>query len=176
MVLCKKFATKCCVYLPKIANCLNCRKRYIQVSISQSRYFSFQPLVGFTFTTSEATGFNLAIEILFFSTIERPAITTSEDMFQSRNRDTFLFNRKGDKVSNRWIFTEVSISQSRYFSFQPYQPEHSKNLDTTGFNLAIEILFFSTAIYWNSDDTCRRGCYFCEWRFLSWQKERQKIR
>ena len=140
MVLCKKFATKCCVYLPKIANCLNCRKRYIQVSISQSRYFSFQLHQGIIRVEDRSV------------------------MFQSRNRDTFLFNCN---LKSRPRIHQYSFNLAIEILF--FSTGNPINHDSIChcFNLAIEILFFSTAIYWNSDDTCRRGCYFCERCFLT---------
>ena len=88
------------------------------------------------------------------------------DLFQSRNRDTFLFKRvigictgeHTERVSisqSRYfsfqvdtVFLEcrinlVSISQSRYFSFQDRRYAVS-SASGSGFNLAIEILFFSS--------------------------------
>ena len=63
-------------------------------------------------------GFNLAIEILLFSGQENPLL----------GHELIL----------------VSISQSRYFSFQAMQNRHSLALLwTSSFNLAIEILLFS---------------------------------
>ena len=116
MVLCKKFATKCCVYLPKIANCLNCRKRYIQVSISQSRYFSFQP-----HKSSDSNPPMPVISIsqsryFSFQPVDAEQRFTTALQFQSRNRDTFLFNTLFCRHNPINAF--VSISQSRYFSFQ----------------------------------------------------------
>ena len=117
-------------------------------------------------------------------------------VFQSRNRDTFLFNTANAFISSQsrpsfnlaieilffstfkhflWArpqYTRFNLAiEILFFSTQSLARQQ---LGLGSFNLAIEILFFSTAIYWNSDDTCRRGCYFCEWRFLSWQKERKK--
>ncbi len=88
--------------------------------------------------------FNLVIEILFFSSLRQtaPMQRLTLNLFQSRNRDTFLF--KG---------AEAYLANVRNFKFQ------SRNRDTflfksfalllvrfvpTGFNLVIEILFFSS--------------------------------
>ena len=64
------------------------------VSISQSRYFSFQVLISLT-----------------------TIVLISCSSFQSRNRDTSLFRARDAHLTEAQQ-TEVSISQSRYFSFQ----------------------------------------------------------
>ena len=115
------------------------------VSISQSRYFSFQG-VPIYFYIQDEMRFNLAIEILFFSS--KPIAFSAAlrnwfqsrnrdtflfkwvvfepkyrvpTLFQSRNRDTFLFKRNSMKML-RIELHRVSISQSRYFSFQECPP------------------------------------------------------
>ena len=62
--------------------------------------------------------------------------------FQSRNRDTSLFRRSQRYNPKRATFT-VSISQSRYFSFQAPKISTHSTAPKRSFNLAIEILLFS---------------------------------
>ena len=123
--------------------CNRCWLHKNYVSISQSRYFSFQ-----------AAAYGIA---------GTPLSTT----FQSRNRDTFLFKFRqyieleNGSASYRFNLAieilffssglwpvdyvprcQVSISQSRYFSFQA-PPRRRVVKVRPCFNLAIEILFFS---------------------------------
>ena len=94
------------------------QQKVMIVSISQSRYFSFQVKERIRLEEQAARGFNLAIEILFFSR-SSPFVPVGLGFpgFQSRNRDTFLFKDVGED-SIESCFLCVSISQSRYFSFQ----------------------------------------------------------
>ena len=92
--------------------------KYTKVSISQSRCFSFQ---GFQFQSTSrrvcGLSFNLAIEMLF--------ISGPRHALQRQRR------------------TNVSISQSRCFSFQAKRNGNCGNGAGSGFNLAIEMLFIS---------------------------------
>ena len=110
------------------------------VSISQSRYFSFQGIEMDVASKKEVAGFNLAIEILLFSGAPSEWIADAPTfLFQSRNRDTSLFRKRVAEGTHHFL---VSISQSRYFSFQghtdiPWQRElqkfQSRNRDTSLF-------------------------------------------
>ena len=94
-----------------------------KVSISQSRYFSFQvhSQRKRAVVSASVPSFNLAIEVLFFSSRER-----KDDASQPR--------------------CQVSISQSRYFSFQDNDDQATVVVFNSGFNLAIEVLFFSSGL------------------------------
>ena len=154
---------------------LNAPHRTIRVvSISQSRNFSFQP----TLPRGCQCGcecFNLAIEKLFFSTLPTGFTFDPASRFQSRNRETFIFNRAG--FIHMGYHSKVSISQSRNFSFQLcFQGFISKHINVSisqsrnfsfqpnwwrwlrvsvyRFNLAIEKLFFSTVALRRSYCTC----------------------
>ena len=67
----------------------------LQVSISESRCFSFQDLIRFSGAGCDLTlyGFNLGIEMLFVSSKYSHRCRGSEALylFQSRNRDAFRF-------------------------------------------------------------------------------------
>ena len=87
-------------------------------------------------------GFNLAIEMLFFSTFEyrfsRRTIPPLVSISQSR-----CFSFQLNVYCKGCIDCVVSISQSRCFSFQPTHTTQTI-LFSSRFNLAIEMLFFST--------------------------------
>ena len=105
--------------------------------------FLFKPDL-WVFYWNNHSSFNLAIEILFFSReiplwVVRGAVHLA---FQSRNRDTFLFKGRLDTRSFVVDYDKVSISQSRYFSFQEGLANETKRFSKR-FNLVIEILFFS---------------------------------
>ena len=131
------------------------------VSISQSRYFSFQGKCSRTEKRvwRPSHCFNLAIEILLFSrentavpgmryTVQvsisqsryfsfqgksiEADLSRFDSAFQSRNRDTSLFKcRRFVGHQHRPVF--VSISQSRYFSFQV------SSVSGAGFSFAVSI-------------------------------------
>ena len=110
-------------------------------------------------------GFNLVIEILFFSSVDCEIVHTTDIMFQSRNRDTFLFkiigecgqameaafqSRNRDTFLFKRDFTDIflkckGVFQSRNrdtFLFKSVQ-DWDENYLIVRFNLVIEILFFS---------------------------------
>ena len=88
----------------------------LDVSISQSRCFSFQEEEA-EINTLLNDCFNLAIEMLFMSGITPSNLSArAVHSFQSRNRDAFQFRTQQIKIiKNNPI---VSISQSRCFSVQ----------------------------------------------------------
>ena len=113
-----------------------------KVSISQSRYFSFQAFSQVIIGAKKIGFQSRNRDTFLFKYVAIPTASSDRDRaFQSRNRDTFLF--KWGYVRSGEFGVRVSISQSRYFSFQD-------NFQALGlspecrFNLAIEILFFSS--------------------------------
>ena len=135
------------------------------VSISQSRYFSFQVFPKFRIHCGSVS-FNLAIEILLFSG-QQPSATAPQRSrgFQSRNRDTSLF-RADNFNTEVSLPSDVSISQSRYFSFQGIQGDVF-HIPLSSFNLAIEILLFSGAPHRSPYRTCLNPRCFHERCLLS---------
>ena len=120
-----------------------------RVSISQSRYFSFQPF-GFSniFIASNKLFQSRNRDTSRFNqrgTYPNQRLTLP---FQSRNRDTSRFNSQRNVQCRKcWC---VSISQSRYFSFQPRGNPMKYYTPLLSFNLAIEILLVSTQTHWKS--------------------------
>ena len=84
----------------------------------------------------------------------RAHIAWQDKAFQSRNRDTFLFKLGAARWDQHGI--TVSISQSRYFSFQDAALCEYYRLYLR-FNLAIEILFFSRTHVVNLEIVRRRA-------------------
>ena len=119
------------------------------VSISQSRYFSFQGQHCEICSNADLMFQSRNRDTFLFKTSKSKRVYSGIIKFQSRNRDTFLFKRR--LTSNEEIFFYVvSISQSRYFSFQGNKPLDVIQEMRLCFNLAIEILFFSR--------DCRSNC------------------
>ena len=86
--------------------------------------------------------FNLAIEILFFSSRKTKSKFMEKRLFQSCNRDTFLF--KSDI-------------------------ENCKSICSIRFNLAIEILFFSSATDWDHRRSTPDPVSISQSRYFSFQ-------
>ena len=86
------------------------------VSISQSRFLSFQAITARNLLTTLSGCFNLAIEILVISGCGI-IYTLTIELFQSRNRDSchFRLQTEYEDMAHR---VPVSISQSRFLSFQ----------------------------------------------------------
>ena len=121
----------------------------MSVSISQSRYFSFQGLLARCFRSrGPAICFNLAIEILLFSRFTAYPIPEKSIPCFNLAIEILLFSRAIPLIIGV-AASLVSISQSRYFSFQVYHASHSATAYQCvfSFNLAIEILLFSSSIY-----------------------------
>ena len=68
-----------------------------QVSISESRCFSFQDPAGRS-AHYRHKGFNLGIEMLFVSSEAAYIAGVGFDSFQSRNRDAFRFKENRDNL------------------------------------------------------------------------------
>ena len=114
--------------------------RTSDVSISQSRCFSFQDDAPTALAECTHHGFNLAIERLFSSGLDADVNLDIQVSFQSRNRDAFHFRELQAQHHALWDysfnlaierlfilvnlakaesrFIQVSISQSRCFSVQ----------------------------------------------------------
>ena len=93
--------------------------RKMRVSISQSRYFSFQVLRSQVSTRIAHARFNLAIEILLFSGFGESLKVLLGFSFRVSISQSRYFSFQGDRgVRLRSAKSTVSISQSRYFSFQ----------------------------------------------------------
>ena len=82
------------------------------------------------------SGFNLAIEVLFFSSATRCTLDITYLLFQSRNRGTFLFKNLVSIQRGMRDNLFVSISQSRYFSFQD---PRNNGKDSRGYPVDVSI-------------------------------------
>ena len=117
--------------------------RHYAVSISQSRFFSFQGECSLTTDKTGSFSFNLAIEVLFFSSC--PTTTGIVPLnLVSISQSRFFSFQVGTAIADQTIAATVSISQSRFFSFQVAPFRLGGRRVKCRFNLAIEVLFFSS--------------------------------
>ena len=90
------------------------------------------------------TCFNLVIEMLFFSSREEVGLAGTTVLFQSRNRDAFLFKRPLLFFwLTQWLLLMFQSRNRDAFLFK----ETATSLTLKGFqsfNLVIEMLFFSS--------------------------------
>ena len=147
--------------------------------------------------TSLTIGFNLAIEILVISGQHSSGLDVSVTWFQSRNRDSCHFRQVGalhaqlareqfqsrnrDSCHFRCVACDdsagtssVSISQSRFLSFQDNREGARHHRQSPCFNLAIEILVISGDIILLLAEACR--CVsISQSRFLSFQAQPSSV-